>query len=187
MCIHTAVLREICRSNSSVDVDSILVGHTICIEIQLLAFKRSLMILSTGQSTMSCTSVHMVESTINLALPTFQFPFCLYENCCTSCAFSRGKHILLYPVFTDFYLVWLTLWLRACSNTSHSGVLELPHPFLALNCHRLGLCCRSQLYSKSHKYMNSFNCILCQRACRKLFIIAGCPLHIPNKTLLSII
>ena len=78
--------------------------------------------------------VHMVESTINLALPTFQFPFCLYENCCTSCAFSRGKPVPFYPLFTDFYLVWLTLWLIVCWNTTYSGVFS---PNLAFNCHRL--------------------------------------------------
>jgi len=33
MCIHIAVLWKICRSSSSVDVDSILVGHNICNEI----------------------------------------------------------------------------------------------------------------------------------------------------------
>jgi hypothetical protein len=78
--------------------------------------------------------VHMVESTINLALPTFHFPFCLYENCCTSCSLSRGKPVLFYPLFTDFYLMWLTLWLVVCWNTTYSGVSS-PNP--ALNCHRL--------------------------------------------------
>lgn len=81
-----------------------------------------------------CIPVHMVESTINLVLPTFQFPFCLYENCCTNCVFSSDKPVLLYPLFTDLYLVWLILWLTVCWNTTYSVVSS---PNLALSCHRL--------------------------------------------------
>jgi len=76
MCIHTAVLCENCSSDSSVDVNSILVGHTICTGNIGISIQEEL-----ADSVYRVVHivlymlVHMAESTINLALPTFQFPF----------------------------------------------------------------------------------------------------------------
>ena len=82
MCVHTTVLCEICRSNSSVDIDSSLAGYSMCIEIYISAFRRGLMILSVGQSTVSC----MYQSTWWRVPSTYCCPVFIFHFACTKIA-----------------------------------------------------------------------------------------------------